>query len=207
MDDPLNSPQSPLEVIDAGLLDAAWELPELAIVSILVSIGLLTLGGVLFGISQASALNDPGFGTPLLWIGVQVAVRWLDPATTALLLGALAICWWQYGEWTIGDQPANAHATVAHVRRLRVLSRWLEIAFVVAIVAATLSVVAGIIVNASNSGLRAYDWGNDIYTFCSSLAVVVIAGLGLVAGRRVERAALVHLARRVDITTEDETLN
>lgn len=194
MDGPLNSSQSPLEVIDDNSPDAAWELPELAIVSILVSSGLLTLGGVIFGFFQASENSDPGFGTPSLWIGVQVAVRSLNLTTTAMLLGALAICWWQYGEWTNENHISHAEATVAHVRRLRLLAYWLEIAFVVTIVAATLGVIAGIIINASNPGLSAYDLGNDIYTFFGSLAVFVIAGLGLVAGKRIERAALVHLA-------------
>jgi len=179
--------------VHAELPDGAWELPELAVVAILVSFGLLAIAGAIFGIFFNGRLL--GFRSNEIWVAVEYAVRWVNATTAALLFGATAICWWQYGQWTTASRAVDDSAVVAHVRRLQQLTRWLRIAFGLVIVASVAGAVASIVVSNGSPGLLTSDWTNDTQAILTALAADVIATVGFVAAARVVNASSVHLTR------------
>jgi hypothetical protein len=174
--------------------DASWQLPELAPVAILVSVGLMMLGGIIAGWLQTRA--EFGGSPHAGWTVVQVATRWVDPAIAGLLLAALAVCWWQYGQWVRAPvSDVDPSAALAHVGRARLLSGWLQVGFVVTIIASLSNFVATLVVSgASDSGMASYVWGIDISGALYSLAVISIAAFGLIAGRRVRDAASTYVS-------------
>jgi hypothetical protein len=174
--------------------DSSWQLPELAPVAILVSVGLMMLSGIIAGWLETKA--EFGVAPHAGWAVVQVATRWVDPMTAALLLSALAVCWWQYSQWAkapVGD--ASNSAALAHVGRVRVLTVWLQAFFFVTIVASLANFIATVIISgASDSGIASYVWSIDISSALYSLAVISIAAFGLIAGRRVANAASTYVS-------------
>jgi hypothetical protein len=193
MTESLDTTKPSSDSVASELPDAAWELPELAVVAILVSIGLLALAGAMQGIFLNGRLL--GFRSDELWVGVEYAARWVNATTAAVLLGALGICWWQYGQWTTASHRSDDVAVVAHVRRLKTLTWWLRIAFVLVVVASVAVAVASIVVSTWQPSLLSSEWTNGIQAILIALATDVVALVGYIASSRVFNASAVHLER------------
>jgi hypothetical protein len=163
--------------------DAGWELPEIAPIAILVSLGFTFIGAVLFGI--LTLVSQEGFEGDLGWGVVEGALRWVDPTTAGMLLAALAICWWQYGQWS-GDRvrQGEALAAVAHADRVFKITKWLRGGFVISIVSVIVLVIASF-GNGQFPHTTVGFWGDIVEEICDCLGVLVISGLGIVAAGRI----------------------
>jgi hypothetical protein len=181
------------ESVNIEMPDAAWELPELAVIAILASIGLLAIAGAVNGIFYGGQLL--GFQGETFWFALLSAVRWVDASTAALVLGGVGVCWWQYGQWTNALRPSDSHAVLSHVRRLHILTRGLRIAFGLMIVASIAGVVAAIVISTSTPGQFSFDFADDSQAVLAALAADVIAVVGFVGASRVFDASSVHLAQ------------
>lgn len=178
--------------------DAAWELPELAPVLIIVSVGLLVIGS---GISTwMSLLGQSGFTAGLGWSLVSSALRWVDPSTSTMLLLSAALIWCQYGYWS-SDARIKLSDTVvsAHTQRLRTIAKWNFAAFIVTIASVLLLVVASILQN-TESGAQLAIWANSVETFCEAAGTIALSLLGVVALQRILGAS------RTDDRDESESI-
>lgn len=178
-------------------LDGGWELPELASLALLLCIFLLSIGGAASGWLYWSELRNqqvPPF-SGLGWTALQFGTRVITPTTAALLLGALAAAWWQYTQWTsISHSDADDFAAALHVQRIRSLTLWITVGFVVMLLTALAFSIATIASNAGNH-LGGEEWASDVGAVTESLAIVIIAGLGFVAARRLLTAATAYLSQ------------
>jgi hypothetical protein len=140
--------------------DSSWELPELAPVLIIVSVGLLVVGsGVATGISF---VGQTGFPSGLGWVLVSSALRWIDPSTSTMLLLGAALIWWQYGYWSAKQNSELPQEVIdVHVARLRTIAKWNLAAFVVTIASVVLLILASILQN-TYSGAVLQEWAGSV---------------------------------------------
>lgn len=172
--------------------DSAWELPEFAPVTILVSVGLLVLGsGISTWMSLVGQSNLPAsFG----WSVVTSSLRWIDPSTSTMLLISAALIWWQYGYWNsiLGDVLPKV-LVETHLGRLRAIAKWNIAAFTVTIASVVLLIVASILQN-SYSGASINIWASTVETICMAVGTILLSLLGIVGLLRILAAS--HLATR-----------
>ena len=167
--------------------DEAWELPELAPVLIIVSVGLLVLGSAIS--TWMSFEGQAGFGAGIGWVFVSSALRWVDPSTSTMLLISAALIWWQYGHCGTQQNGDLAKEVIAaHISRLRSIAKWNLIAFVVTTASVVLLIVASILQN-TYAGATIAIWANSIDTFCGALGTILLSLLGIVGLRRVLTAS------------------
>jgi hypothetical protein len=173
--------------------DSGWELPELAPVLILVSVGLLVAGsGIATGMSLAGQSDLTG---GVGWSLVASALRWIDPSTSTMLLLSAALIWWQYGYWNSSQSDdVSPNIVDEHLIRLRTIARWNLAAFVVTIASVILLIVASIL---QNTGAPIFVWANSVETFCAAIGIILLSVLGIVGLQR-----LLAAARPITIDTE-----
>jgi hypothetical protein len=167
--------------------DAAWELPEVAPVLIIISVGLLVLGsGVSAGMSLAGQTGVPfGLGTGIDWGLVTSALRWVDPATSTMLLLAAALLWWQYGYWSSGQRVDVADdVRHVHIARLRAIAKWNLVAFVVTIASVIFLILSSVLQNTYSSAPISV-WAYSVETFCMALGAILLSLLGVVGLNRI----------------------
>ncbi|HEY5092419.1 MAG TPA: hypothetical protein VII60_04070 [Acidimicrobiales bacterium] len=163
--------------------DSGWELPELAPVFIIISVGLLAIGA---GVATALSLSgQAGFSSGLDWALVTSALQWVDPSTSTMLLLSAALIWWQYGTWSSRQDSALSNEVAdVHVARLRSIAKWNLAAFVVTIASVILLIVAAILQHAfSGDGLQ--EWAGSIQAICTGLGTLLLSLLGVVGLRRI----------------------
>jgi hypothetical protein len=167
--------------------DSGWELPELAPVLIIVSVGLLVIGsGISTGMSLVGQTGLPaGFG----WSLVSSALRWIDPSTSTMLLLSAALIWWQYGYWS-SDQSIDVSDDVVnvHIARLRTIAKWNLAAFLVTIASVILLILASILQN-TDSGATITIWANSVEAICMALGTILLSLLGVVGLQRILAAS------------------
>jgi len=175
--------------------ESSWELPELAPVFIIISVGLLVLGS---GISTAMVLAGQSGITSLLgWTLVTSALRWIDPSTSTMLLISAALIWWQYGSWQSTERGGISNDIVdVHIARLRTIAKWNLAAFVVTIVSVVLLILASIMQN-TYSGSVLSTWDDAVQTICMALGTMLLSLLGVVGLQRILAAS------RTDIGGDD----
>jgi hypothetical protein len=169
--------------------DFGWELPELAPVTIIVSVGLLVVGS---GISTwMSLVGQTDLSGGLGWSLVASALRWVDPATTTMLLLSAALLWWQYGYWT-SDQRTDVSESIVidHVSRIRTIAKWNMAAFIVTVVSVLLLIIASVLQN-TGSGATLAIWANSVDTICEAVGTILLSLLGLAGLLRILVAARV----------------
>ena len=182
---------------DVETLDGSWELPELASLALLLCVLLLAVGAAISGWLYAIELRNEMVGVvaSLGWTALQFGTRDITPTTASLLLGALAAVWWQYTQWTnIALSDADEGAAVIHVGRIRSLTRWIVIGFAVVVLSTLGYLAATIALNAGRNSVP-YAGSSDVSAATSTLAIVIIAGLGLVAARRLWTAVSAYLSQ------------
>jgi Zn-dependent protease len=167
--------------------DSGWELPELAPVLIIVSVGLLVIGS---GISTGMSLvGQSGFQGGLGWSLVASALRWIDPSTSTLLLLAAALIWWQYGYWASNQSVGQTDEVVnVHIARLRTVAKWNLAAFLITIASVILLILASILQN-TYSGATISIWADSVGTICMALGTILLSLLGVVALQRIVAAS------------------
>ena len=167
--------------------DSSWEIPELAPVFIIVSVGLLVIGsGIATGMSF---VGQTGFPSGLGWALVSSALRWVDPSTSTMLLLSAALIWWQYGYWSASQNSELSDEVVdAHITRLRTIAKWNLAAFVVTIASVILLVLASILQN-TYSGAVIQVWADSVETICMALGTILLSLLGVVGLQRILSAS------------------
>ena len=171
--------------------DSGWELPELAPVLIIVSVGLLVIGSaVSTGMSLAGQSGFPaGFG----WSLVSSVLRWVDPSTSTMLLLSAALIWWQYGYWSsIQSGDLSDDVIDVHIERLRTIAKWNLASFVVTIASVLLLILASILQN-TDSGAPLEVWANSVETICMALGTILLSLLGVVGLQRILAASRVGI--------------
>jgi hypothetical protein len=172
---------------DAYEHDSGWELPELAPVLIIVSVGLLVVGS---GIATGMSLVGQSDLTAVVgWTLVSGALRWVDPSTSTMLLLSAALIWWQYGYWN-SRQSDNVSEDIVdeHLSRLRAIAKWNLAAFIIIIASVVLLIVASILQN-TYGGSPLVVWSYSVQTFCESIGIILLSLLGVVALQRILAAS------------------
>ena len=178
---------------DDATSDGAWELPELIAAAIVISTALLTVGGVCSGWLFANQNNVQGDGA---WFAIQQTARSFDVVTCALLLGALAANWWQYTQWTgHARSDENEAAATMHVQRILRLTWWTQVGFVVSCVGIVMYALSTIAIYQGIDFGHPVRWAEDLTAGFGALSTLVIAAVGLVAGRRLLAAATAYLSQ------------
>jgi hypothetical protein len=163
--------------------DAGWELPELAPVLMIVSVGLIVLGSAVGAVMLFA--GQSGYGDGVGWALISSALRWVDPSTSTMLLLSAALIWWQYGYWT-STVDANVAEEVIdeHIARLRTIAQWNLGVFVVTIASALLLILSSILQN-TYSGDVIQLWGISVETICMALGTLLLSVFGVVGLRRI----------------------
>jgi len=187
-----DDPQATPSKRSAYLHDSSWELPELAPVFIIVSVGLLVTGsGIATGMSF---VGQTGIDAGLGWSLVSSALRWVDPSTSTMLLLSASLIWWQYGYWTSKLNSGVSDEVVdAHIGRLRTIAKWNFAAFVITIASVILLIVASILQN-TISGAVIQVWAQSVGTICMALGTILLSILGVVGLQRILTASRVEVA-------------
>jgi hypothetical protein len=169
--------------------DSGWEIPELAPVVIILSVGLLVVGS---GISTGMSLvGQTGLAGGVGWSLVSSALRWIDPSTSTMLLLSAALIWWQYGYWSSSQSDNIAKSIVdEHISRLRTIAKWNLAAFVITIASVILLIVASILQN-TGSGASVSIWAYSVETLCEAIGTILLSLLGVVGLHRILDAARV----------------
>lgn len=169
--------------------DSGWELPELAPVLIILSVGLLVVGS---GISTGMSLvGQTGLSGGVGWSLVSSALRWIDPSTSTMLLLSAALIWWQYGYWSSDQSDDIAENIVdGHISRLRTIAKWNLAAFLITIASVLLLILASILQN-TDSGAAITIWAYSVETICEAVGTILLSLLGVVGLQRILAAARV----------------
>jgi len=168
-----------------------WELPEIFAVAVVVSVGLLALGGLATGIARLwQQIEGP---VSAAWYAVQFGAEWAGFLLVGLVLGALTLCWWQGESWgtVMGDaEEADWSLSEArgHLRRTRVIVRWC----VGALGVIALGAVAGFA--GDIGGALPGAWPLQLLQGTQTLVALVLVGAGLFVGLRLDREASALLA-------------
>jgi hypothetical protein len=179
----VTEPRNIQPIVGAFSHDAGWELPELAPVLMIVSVGLIVLGSAVGAVMLFA--GQSGYGDGVGWALISSALRWVDLSTSTMLLFSAALIWWQYGYWT-SKLDANVAEEVIdeHIARLRTIAQWNLGVFVVTIASALLLILSSILQN-TYSGDVIQLWGISVETICMALGTLLLSVFGVVGLRRI----------------------
>jgi hypothetical protein len=170
-----------------------WDLPDIAAVAILLAFYVVVLGGLVAGILYTSNFDQSQIPDSNLTIGtaIQSGSGWASPIMAVVLLSVIAVCWWQSRPQQIeeleseefeGDEPQLASFDDARAIRSRVIIYFVQVGFLLVTAGAIASLVGQILLVSGISGqTKAY----FVTPGANCVAVIVIAGVGLFAGRQV----------------------
>lgn len=179
-----------------GVVREPWELPEILIVVLIFSFGLLVLGGVVGGIVGALANSDIEASTG--WLQIYSSTTWAGFATLPLLFGVVAVLWWQISGWSevvaeyeeavegeIGAQADQVDLTTAlnHLLRARWLATLAGVSFVFVAVGAVTSFVAFQVGEAGS----VINWASVVDAAFDASAIFLLSVTGLICLRNLRR--------------------
>jgi hypothetical protein len=101
-----------------------------------------------------------------------------------VLLGVLGVWWWHLGRWESLDNQAPPHddgVALRHVARDRAMVIWVEAAFGFTAVAAVAHFVGSVLLGISPGP---WAWSQDFIVGANMVAVLGMAGTGVVLARR-----------------------
>ena len=169
----------------------AWEVPEAAAVAVLVTVGVLMVGGLMAGIA-ASTTSYGGITPSGLVVGnaISYGATWAEPLLAIALLGAIGLSWWQIEAWTDAsepdDEPLRLVEVAGHIRRAHRISQWTRAALLLVCAGAATLVVGSIVLSTGgDGGVNSVDWSRTIVEMANLLAVLVVASVGVWIGRRI----------------------
>ncbi len=161
----------------------AWELPEIFVIVVAVSVALLALGGLGTGIAISVTTGFLGT-TQGVWNAIQFGGQWANVYLAAILLGALGLSWWQVHRWTgaanVSANERDTSADLEHIRRAQRMTGWVEAALALNAAGAIAEFIGQVGSYGSGRDLWSYDIGGG----SEMLAVLVIAATGILASRR-----------------------
>jgi hypothetical protein len=175
------SPPIPHVAVDAVFEDerVRWEPPEVVATVVLAAVGIIALGGLVGAVVYAASNVVPGaFSPQAAWEAVGRGAAWSGPILTMILLGILAVCWWQARAWAaLVSAHETAATAAAHLYRSIRIAAWAVVATVLSVLGAVASVVSVI---GFNRGLTAdYVASVAIPVGADALAVLLLAATGL----------------------------
>jgi hypothetical protein len=153
-----------------------WEVPEIVAGTILVSVAILPIGGLATGIARDVATYGQVFPSGLfnqqVWSAVSLGAEWASPFVALILLGVVALCWWQWQGWSeVIEDPERvdeASEALGHLRRAQRTAMWARVVLIVTALGAIAAFVAQVGVT---SGFQA---SLDIFDGVETLAVFVL---------------------------------
>jgi hypothetical protein len=166
---------------------AAWEFPELVALAVLTSFVCLFADNLVKLWLLGSAVG------PGVWSWVAYLGQWVSFPVTALLLGAVGICWCRRVQWTDNPPVSPSRTTrFAHVRRLRALSQLLKAAIVLATLCSLATLASDLFTNPPYAG-PSFSFKLDMSALLDTISVIVFALLGFTGSNQVIAAATAYL--------------
>lgn len=177
---------------DSSVPIVAWEILEIFVTVVTVSVALLALGGLGKGI--ATTVNSTTLRTDqAVWNAIQFGAQWANVYLAAILFGALGLSLWQVYRWTdalnVAPNERDSAVAVGHVRRAKRMTDWVEVALALIAVGA----IAEFIGQVGFFGLGNYLWPSVIGGGSEMLAVLLMAATGVFTGRRFQHRILDHV--------------
>lgn len=148
--------------------------------AVLLATLLMVMGGLASGIAYGvSALTAS--------TAVQFGAQWAGPVLAMILLGLVGLAWWQYEGWADADSDDEAGESegIVHMQRMRRVAFLAEIGLMLT-VAGTGSALGGIVASDIDLpfGAPSFTWSRVFLSAAFFLAVTVLAGAGLLIGRK-----------------------
>ena len=114
----------------------------------------------------------------------QYGTEWAEPLLAVVLLAVLGLCWWQFQTWadvteTTSDDE-QAFDALDHIHRARQITIWTQAALGLTALGSLAFFAGGVL---STTGFPQVAWSHDFYGGASTLAVIVLAGVGLLVGK------------------------
>jgi hypothetical protein len=164
-----------------------WEFPEVAAVVVLAAVGVLAVGGIAAGIVESQrnlgTSAPPGFDRQLLGGSLVAGSSWASLVVGIVLLGLVGLCWWNVGQWEPDgddvDPESDDVEALGHIGRCRAITVWIQVVLGVTALAAVADFVGGVIEH-----FDGVDWAPNVDAGANMLAVLAVAGTGVVLGRR-----------------------
>jgi hypothetical protein len=146
--------------------------------AVLLSTLVLVLGGLASGI--ATSVDFPNATT-----AVEQGTQWAEPVLSMILLGLVGLSWWQHQGWMrAADNGHRESDRIAHVARSRRIASWAQIGLLL-VVAGSASLFGAVVASELDLPPEAPSfWSPAVFAAASFLAVVVLAGTGLLIGRK-----------------------
>jgi hypothetical protein len=175
--------------VDDGPVRPAWEIPEMMIVALVASIGVLIVGGLAAGIARivSDATEVPfGGGLQEIWSAVAFGAEWANFVVAAILLAALGLCWWQLQGWAEvteeADDADDGAEAFGHIHRALLLTNVVVGGLGLTAVGALAGVVAELGEGNGQSFVPV-----DIYAGAEFVAVAALFTTGALVARRLRR--------------------
>ena len=162
-----------------------WEWPEVLGVAILVSLGLLVLGGLGSGIALSTRQAQYVVPNTIAWDAIQNGTGWATPYFAVVLLAVIGGIWWVGAKWRADADPDER--IVRHLRRSRAMKKAALCGLALVAFGAALGLVATIEENrALGAGVQATSV--DIASAANAAAALVLAAVGVWACAKLDRA-------------------
>jgi hypothetical protein len=169
----------------------AWEVPETAAAAVLVAVAVLMVGGLVAGI-VASTTSYGGITPSGVVAGnaISFGATWAGPLLAIALLGVVGLCWWEFQAWSDASEPDEVRYRVVevagHIRRAHRISQWTQVALLLICAGAAALVVGSLLLSTGGGGsANSVNWSRTIVEVANLLAVLVVAGVGVWIGRKI----------------------
>lgn len=170
-----------------------WAGPEVVAVAVLVTVGLLALGGLAEGIYVATSNSQP-FVDPFanVWNSITFGASWAEPLLALFLLGATGVCWWHVDRWSddVDDSSGVLEPAQGYIRRAQRIASWGLGGLSLTVLGSVTGLIAniGIVVLSHSIGVAG---SRVIGAVANTTAVLAIGVAGWLVVRETRRMAVV----------------
>jgi len=170
-----------------------WVGPEVVAVAVLVTVGLLALGGLAEGIYVATSNSQP-FVDPFanVWNSITFGASWAEPLLALFLLGATGVCWWHVDRWSddIDDSSGVLEPALGYIRRAQRIASWALGGLSLTVLGSVAGLIANIGIVVLSQSIGVAD-SRVIGAAASTTAVLAIGVAGSLVVRETRRMAVV----------------